>query len=68
VGQVVPDAGATPASAWQQVEKGWARRRDAGLVRLQTVPQEFVALVHGLLGCQAIESSRGWLDHGKLRT
>ncbi|WP_082973276.1 SDR family oxidoreductase [Mycobacterium sp. E2327] len=31
---------------------GWARRLRTGLVGLQTVPQEFVALVHGLLECR----------------
>ena len=37
------------------VGTGRARRRGARPVGLQTVPQEFVALVHGLLGCQAID-------------
>jgi hypothetical protein len=31
------------------------RGRGVGLVGLQTLPQEFVALVHGLLECQAID-------------
>jgi hypothetical protein len=35
---------------------GPARGRGAGLARQETVPQEFVALVHVLLGCQAINS------------
>jgi hypothetical protein len=36
------------------VGTGRACSRGAGPVGPQTVPQEFVALVHGLLGCQAI--------------
>ncbi|OBI08268.1 hypothetical protein [Mycobacterium scrofulaceum] len=45
--------------SWRRT--GRARRRRAGR-RLQTVPQEFVALVHGLLGCQAIERRSGGLS------
>jgi hypothetical protein len=40
------------------ISRAGARRprgRGVGLVGLQTLPQEFVALVHGLLECQAID-------------
>ncbi|OBK96863.1 hypothetical protein A5646_24970 [Mycobacterium sp. 1245499.0] len=43
---------------------GSGRARGVRPLGLQTVPQEFVALVHGLLGCQAVDQSCRWSGGG----